>query len=256
MKTVEEIEKELKSECENQEALDVRIDMLKAELAKVKAANEIKEGDYIVCIDDTFTNDKILRAYKSRYDEMVSISHDGDGYYKTRFRKATRDEIAAHLLKDAEARGFKIGAYVIPNVSGGFKYRIDNLKVIFADHQLDFECDSELIRNSIKNDPFVAAYGYNSSAPIDVLNLAMEDIMVKTISREEYKADFSKVKDKNIVKFGCAEIPKGLFWDLNRVIADYKTAGNRGIESIQIGKGIFTPEIIGKIVEKINEAEK
>ena len=67
-----------------------------------------------------------------------------------------------------------------------------------------------------------------------------------------YKGEFFK----DYVKFGCAEIHKNVFIDLNTLNSDLENGDgiigmkyNRRIESVTIGKGIFTKEQIKQIAE-------
>ena len=64
-----------------------------------------------------------------------------------------------------------------------------------------------------------------------------------------YTAQFGE----NSVKFGCAEIDNSVFNELNSLI--HRNEGlnsNRSVESVKIGNGEFSAEIIEKIANRIN----
>lgn len=88
-----------------------------------------------------------------------------------------------------------------------------------------------------------------------VLDLWFEPVFEKeypNITINGYKGEFFN----DYVKFGCAQIHKNVFIDLNTLNSDLENGdgiigmkSNRRIESITIGKGTFTKEHIRRITE-------
>ncbi len=66
-----------------------------------------------------------------------------------------------------------------------------------------------------------------------------------------YTAEFNE----GFVRFGCATIDNVIFLRADEFLKNPFTdnKGNRMLEAIKIGKGLFTPDLIAKIANKIKE---
>jgi hypothetical protein len=168
--------------------------------------------------------------------EPYSFSGGGFSYnaYKTCFRKATLKEIKNALIAEAKRRGFKEGVKVQSFVHNKplFCNRVsDNIDYISFEDKLHFGIDGL---------NYVVIYKNGKWAKI-----------LPSYPQIEVNRHNAEFFDWG-VKFGCAEIDKHVFIDLYNTRSITNLQGihnNRSIESVTIGKGIFTKENIKEIAE-------
>lgn len=214
---------------------------LTAELEKIEKKikeSEFKVGDYVLAFDKIGQIKDINGLVEALVDDSrtipfwVGLNH---------LKHATIDEIKEYLLKDAEKRGYKVGVEV-ENPFNCTKGVISFLKIRFRFAQINSVRD-------YKKEYFIwATYqsqNFSFQAPIDQLKLYNPISIV--VNGVKYNAEFKK----GYVKFGCAEISNNLIRDALHSIGLKYHMGNRNIEGIKIGKGLFTKELLTKLVEKL-----
>jgi len=166
---------------------------------------------------------KGVRTYNAEGKE------DGNGSLLVEHvRPATKEEIETFLIEEAKKR-YPIGSK--------FKSAYDNSYVGIIETQNFY----------VRNDNYITL---NSSTGVCVYyNNKWAEILPSypNITINGYRAEFFK----NYVKFGCAEIDKSIFINLYNLIytGNFNKNSNKLIESVTIGKGIFTKEQIKEIAE-------
>lgn len=152
--------------------------------------------------------------------------NDGNGKIKfDEVRKATSEEIKDALLAEAESK-YPIGTRFKSAYSG-------------------FICEvTDKIRIAVDNDGLVSEGNY-----ILYKDKWAEIIKTPDIIINGYKAEFFPT----YVKFGCAEINKKVFIELATINKYANT--NRDVESVTIGKGVFTKAQIKEIANYYNELQ-
>ena len=98
--------------------------------------------------------------------------------------------------------------------------------------------------------PFLALCCCGLTYPLNECELYKDDIIIK-VDNVDYKAVFKP----GYVEFGCARISNQVILDANNLFgakgAVDVCSGNRKIEAVQIGKGLFTGEVLVKMVKKL-----
>jgi len=254
MKTeITELENELK--LAEEKAANIKI----ALEAKRKLELEIKAGDYVYCLagSSLVSGLKTGRIYKvfdlDAFDIWTSEEDKqfDRGWLRKRFRKATREEITKHLLDEAAQKGFIVGAKF---EYGKFstKGSIEKLEVLFDKKDIDSRNNSPIVDG--KTDfPFVIVYGKpNGVFPIDKIKIIKDEISIE-VNGTKYIAKF--IEKEQVVNFGCANIAFSIFESAYKFMktAVDNPANNRYVESVKIGNGVFSFELIKKINNKILE---
>lgn len=238
--------------------LNAKKESLEKEIAKEKSFNV---GDYVVFIDSSLHVLTLNKIYKVLRTTVLSlIIEDDQGiaryYDKNLFRKATSEEIEKHLRSEAEKAGFKIGAKV--------KYENSIFKIkdiLLISSELGAEQVSLKIKefyNKHKTPFFVALFEGPVSRrkwaiPLPELELIKDEDITIEVGGGKYIARFNS---SNYVTFGCAKIAvvdiKDAWKLLNRTVEHHDKNINRKIEAVKIGNGVFTYEILNKLVARIN----
>lgn len=193
---------------------------------------EFKVGDWVTWSNST--TGRIIGHCKSFADSWsLDVRGDTEQYNscsESNLRLATPEEIKETLVEEAIKRGFtkgvKIKAYFpdySPVYSDDRPYEMNDCLPEYEQHLDALRMGGSIIYHKGKwaeilpNYPQIEINGYNG----------------------EFFG--------NYVKFGCAEISKEVFIDL-ATCREYKNT-NRDIESVTIGKGIFTKDQIKQIAE-------
>ncbi len=218
-----------------------------------------KPGDYIICIDNDVSDKDLILGQIYILERVTNL---GDRlqvksclFYPYRFRKATISEIDAHLINEAAAQGFVIGAKII---DGKYISSIDHIDVYRGGaHPRERKCISLVVTEEYKitGKPVVFA-SYNNDTygtPISQLKLAptLPDIKIE-VGGTVYTAEFHP----GYVQFGCAKIDNVVFIESEKFLSipmEHDLPGNRNITAIQIGKGLFTNKLIREIAARIKE---
>jgi hypothetical protein len=179
------------------------------------------------------------------------------GFNKENWRKATHAEIEKHLLTEAAAKGFISGAKI--QYDNRMKYSnnpviitntIKNLFVVFPDGYNGYDPSTFMYKEYEKNKPFVFIEAIdNGRIPINCESLSIiKDIPISiTVDEGVYIAKFQS----GFVEFGCAKIANSQIKHTLNLFNNIYNNSNRNFESVTIGKGIFTKEILEKLVTKL-----
>lgn len=159
-------------------------------------------------------------------------------------RKATEEEILYHLQKIFTFKtNINIGSNVLNNVTN---YKVSGFHLFYRNR-----CDgkkslatSKWFEKNPNEDYQLGILCGDSTLSPDCKLVSDPDIVING-----HKAGFFK----NYIKFGCAEIDKDVFIKLYTILKvgsnNVITVGNKQIESVTIGKGIFTSEQVKEIAE-------
>ncbi len=215
----------------------------------------VKVGDYVTH-DETFCggNPNLVNGATYRVKVIDSLcghlevgSRD-DGWSRKRFRPATRAEIESFLLKEAADLGFVIGAKVTSNTNAG---PITKLMVRFKNDP----CVSSAVcdREAEKGAPFVSVqFDKMWSQPLSALTLVKDDPIEIVVEGQTYKADFSQ---PGLVIFGCAKIAVSQIHAAHVFMSNLflvHSQTNRVIEGVFIGKGLFTRQLLDKLIKRLD----
>lgn len=248
---VEDLKKQL-------EAAKIAAENAKAEVEKLnevikKSEFNFKVGDYVVHTSTHYLYkiSKIRQDYNNLQMEGYETVWVPSQYH----RKATNQEIEKYLLDKAAKDGWVVGAN-IKRTHISYKdmvKKIDRLSVYFGEYSIHTTSGlTGQYWDEVKS-PFVVAHWDNiSSAPINrFLELVKEEPITITVNGTIYTAEIIG----NLAKFGCAEITRKQIEKSLELLSNttLSISGNRKIESVQIGKGIFTKELLEKLVKKFNE---
>lgn len=183
-------------------------------------------GDYI----DSYTTQ--VQGYDASGWLQSNINEPTEGHYKhTQYRLATPEE--------TQASKFKVGDYVYIIDSAVHKELIGKVSKIT---KYDIKSNSGQLENGFDfspNNPFLNEY-IRLATPEEIEKAKGPDISING-----YKAEFLD----DLVKFGCAEIGKEVFINLNELNKLKLHKSNKEIEKVVIGKGTFTKEQIKEIAE-------
>lgn len=247
-------------------AKPVACDSAAAQPAADPMAN-VKVGDYLVWSEKLgagklpgLTDGRLYRVHKL-YDingcrigfginDDRGISCSPRAYW---YRLPTRAEIEAHLLAEAAAKGFVVGAKVKWAPTG--QHTIHSLRVIWPDTpegELSWVAREQLHR---VNGPTVVMNSHGAVLPVDSdqLTLVKDDPITIMVDGTAYTANFTT---PGIVTFACAKID---WWQLQRArdflsrsqnCASVKQ-GSREINAVRIGKGVFDLPLLDKLVAKL-----
>ncbi len=225
-----------------------------------------KPGDYVVCIGDYSCGRKlnsgqiyIIERFPLENTGRIFIQNFEDSFYTSRFRKATIPEIDAHLINEAGKLGFIVGAKILELGSihtidhidvyrgGAHPRKINGKRIPISTHQ----------EYNLSGKPVVfASYGDDNFAqPVSKLKLVpnLPDIKIEVESKV-YIAEFHP----GYVQFGCAKIDNLMFIEAHRFInvpLEPLSPGNKRVNAIQIGKGLFSTELITEIAARIKEGK-
>jgi hypothetical protein len=144
---------------------------------------------------------------------------------------------------------YKVGDWVLlSNTANGWgsdKYinnqivQIEEIKTLWGDDILKI-----FFTFKGKNESTAYKEIVRKAVPEEIKNAQMPDITING-----YKAEFFD----SYVKFGCANISNELFIDLYRIIkVNYDTYGKKNVESVTVGTGVFSKEVISQIANYIN----
>ena len=259
-------------------ALEAEVKALKDRLSPTKAcaaeppcapsavkADEFKKGDWLICTNllpgtSGITIGNLYQVGEERDWFRTVVLKSVGPYTSSQFRRATRDEIEKHLLADAEKRGFKIGAYVMISISFRKKnFKITGLKVWQpGDSKGDLSFGSlDATENS---QPFCYAIYMEDcedrQLPIDKLEIVKEEPIVIKVDGVDYTARFETLH----VRFGCTYVLNQVFHQAKAYLDTANSFGQGTGErlplAIQIGKGLFSRELINRIVDRLNNPQE
>ncbi len=226
----------------------------------------IKVGDWLVCVRPTDSSTELVRdnLYRCRSRTGASMADwivlEGDcqghaGWYPNRFRLATSAEIAAHLIKEGE---IKVGDWVVclePSETG-YEQRL------VRDH-LYRARSATAERVSLEGDLCTTPWKvsrFRKATPAEVAShlakVAAEKALAEqaarvtvTVEGKDYVADYRK----GYVQFGCAQIDNRHIREAHHLCSFswIEMRGNRQIEAVQIGKGLFTRDILARLMPNL-----
>lgn len=202
---------------------------------------KFKVGDWVM---ETWASSPYynLKAFRIiRINNEIAI-YDRQGECKitlSNLRLATSEEIKKTLVEEAVKRGFKGGVKIDKtplNYSGTAVWTLGSSSSGFiyepSRDELQWSASQDIVYRNGKWAEILPSY--------------------PQIEINGYKGEFFD----NYVKFGCAEIHKNIFIDLNTLNKDLVNGdgvigmkSNRQIESITIGKGTFSKEQIKLIAD-------
>lgn len=246
-KTLEiELERAKKLQLATQE----RIAELEKQIKEEKEKNYFKIKDYVKhIITNRIYKINEVEGNQLKFENFEDYSYDADTYVK-----ATREEIEKYLLDKVKADGWVVGAKVKEKDGDHFINKISKIWVYFGDDKTV----ANIVQTHYKNiqEPFVVVNDNGFSSPIDNLELIKEEPITIVVGKETYTAEFSN--NNQYVKFGCANISRRQI--VNALEFIQKENGiiqesNRKFESIKIGKGEFTIELLTKLNNKFKELD-
>ena len=169
-------------------------------------------------------------------------------YDEEKEKAEKRKLLSDKMIKEANDKGFKIGAKIITN--DNYTFSIED--ILFVDES-NYNTKSISVRDHYEKNKvsFLAiVFGAGCIVPIDNVELYKAEEISITIGDGYDNKYIAKFDDINkVVMFGCANIDYHIFIELSKLFGDF--SGNRHIENVKIGKGIFTVELIRKIANKI-----
>ena len=164
-----------------------------------------------------------------------------------------RADLEAKMIKEANDKGFIVGATVIR--LDEFQGVIDSLFLVDETNYKNYSWSIQ-DRWQKNNIAFLGVKYKDRTTPLFEFTLKPDDeisIIIDGVCDNKYIAKFDNYK--KFVTFGCAAIDYHIFIELDKLF-NYDGIGNRKIETVKIGKGIFTAELIKKIANKIRENVK
>ncbi len=231
----------------------------KEELAREDISN-LGVGDYVMCKDISgachLTLGKVyqIRTNENHYKELEVLNDKKVtlSYFHSRFRPATEAEVDAYLIKEANDKGFVVGAIVSDKREKNFS-PIRYIKIYRGNPKETTSAKVEETFLETKKPVIVIGYSYSLALPIeDIILKPKTHPIIITVDNVDYIADFTK--NKGCVTFGCAVIDNDTFTKASAFLCTAQIAnGNKFIEAIKIGKGLFTPGVIHNIVNRIKE---
>jgi hypothetical protein len=240
MNKIAELEEQIKRHSEVSQILTKQLEELKLSAKE----EEFKVGDYVFILDkhdSKYNNGEVVKVarmsdlhkvYNSQFYWLYTDTGGNDIVLSKNTRKATKEEIESHLIKEAEKKGFVKGAKVkgTAYLGGKFSATIDKVTISFGTEYL-----FQLWRN-------------NTSEFWGIKNLSDAELIPShpSITINGYKAEFKE----SLVKFGCAEIDTEIFRILNDAFNVRKNlGGNKSVTSVKIGNGEFTVKQIEEIAK-------
>jgi len=222
---IEELEKQL---------IETRktISEIELKLSKIKEEEEFKVGEWYTWNDEAYKELLTAKEQKGRcfiYRSQRANSYDSskvvlqfDGYEAAPhwMRKATPSEIEQHLIKEAEKKGFVIGATI--KHSHSISDKIDSLELVI---ELNCGNNSILVENYFKRNGgyfLCALTKHNLRLPLPECKLITSH---PSIYIGSHKVEFYE----NSFKVGRTEYPKERVIELYNVIKHIS-----GFKSIQV----------------------
>lgn len=229
------------------------------------AVSPIQPNTYVARL-----NDGAIALVTCTSDETSGLYLTGllvDGWYTTTaFRPATNDEIKAHLIKEAEKRGIRVGVTVEldgPHASRTLRRHFEvgrfELRHEETNHNrgkwspFDNEHWQEIKR------PFLSAIQATtievpSTVPVAYLNVGKPALSI-TVDGHTYTPTFKE----GYVEFGCAHIANDVILAAHELTSKHlfsqPVQGNRSVTSIRIGKGDFSPSLLKGLADEIRARE-
>lgn len=203
-----------------------RIKQLEKELEELRQEREFKPGDYFAF--DHSVGRVWLGRVGDYYDLMEGERwHYNDAFIKGRCRVPEPEEIKTALVKEAERRGFPTKEWQHPLRPNS---TFENTRLV---NDWTYEPDIDRLCN-------MEGLVYEQGKWAEIIT--EPEIVVNG-----YEATFCD----GYVQFGCAEIPNYLFKELNGIANSKYMQGNRTLQAIKIGDGLFTIDQIKQIAERI-----
>jgi hypothetical protein len=223
---------------------------------------EFKVGDKVRVIDNENSCLSIgeVHTVEDIEDNHIHIDSILGGFFKSRFEKVIEPEkgnkkiaikvgdnkhLRQVVLDVLHSKGFKwYGTAVFSYMMDVHKEKLAFAVNHYDDNDITYApIDSDVFRNYLK---FDAATEFG--AFIDAISEPAKTIIkIKNDAGGEYEADF--VKNPGYVTFGCAKISNIIFSTLNETLNTKIEPDSKFIEQIKIGRGLFSPGDIERIVE-------
>jgi hypothetical protein len=219
--------------------------------------NEFKVGDWVrivkSCSSSSNKTGDVKQINKLEYIKLVDYDKEvmGASFHKEEYSSdweavndlelATEDEILESLIsKIKKEKGIELGSNVAEENCEGvidsfvlFERDKERFKSIFTDKWFEGNIEEKYqLGIKLKGGGILSPY--------------CELQEVCNVKINGYKATFKK----DFVEFGCAQIDIKLLQDLNIVFETQGYyLGNKELETVKIGSGVFTRDDIKKIVE-------
>jgi hypothetical protein len=241
MNKIAELEEQIKRHSEVSQILTKQLEELKLSAKE----EEFKVGDYVFILDkhdSKYNNGEVVKVarmsdlhkvYNSQFYWLYTDTGGNDIVLSKNTRKATKEEIESHLIKEAEKKGFVKGAKVkgTAYLGGKFSATIDKVTISFGTEYL-----FQLWRN-------------NTSEFWGIKNLSDAELIPShpSITINGYKAEFKEWGlDFNN---GCAKIDKDFFIQISKYFNHgiEQGTGNKPLTAVIFGSGEFTIKQINEI---------
>lgn len=269
------------------EELTTQVASLKAELDRLRDAHRpIQAGDWVVCLNDSpplSGRDKtpvvlgqLYQAERVRpngYD-LVGLPDDTHVWNPMRFRRATPAEVSAHLA----SQHAKVGdwVYCVENVTSNSltsRVRRDDTYAVRAVGPKGYQLTrpeagdtywgfrsfrtptpDELNRHLLALETKAATEAVAAKAAAKAVAEMGAKLVTITVDGVDYVSDYRG----GAVLFGCAKINNDLIRRAHNLLHHapqapvvWGTWGNRSIEGVLIGKGLFTKVDLAKLVSNL-----
>ncbi len=267
----------LKESTRQLAALREELDRRAAEPAPKPEVVPIKVDDLVVrtmngdTIANRVTLGKVYRVHAISDNGSLTITADdrgiedfgySPGYFRHADFTSDRASVEAFILGEAARKGFKVGAHVRrkPDLDA---HPIESMGVAWDVNQsgLSFAVFDGL-REAAGQPIAYATYagkspGGSSRAPVSQLTLVADEPITIEVAGQTYTADFTQPGGLAAVTFGCARITHSDLraahqFLLSRVHPPGATDSNRNVTGVQIGKGLFSLDLLTRIVARLD----
>lgn len=157
--------------------------------AKIQAATKLASNDYLRSIDDLNANLKKLQNVKKNYEDMVSVSSEGEVQASKQFQKYSIDFLWIRIGTHAKSEGIEIKMVVAKGSNNtqdtyNLNFTATGSYIGIADFIRDIEDDSSL---GFKIEEFKMApssTGQDIQATFVCKNIAIKDISQMTLGTD------------------------------------------------------------------------
>jgi hypothetical protein len=204
-----------------------------------KLNNNIKVGDWVVSIPSSgdtmpFTAEV---SYVSIDGRELMLQGMFEMFPTKRFHKATEAEVAYQKINSKIKEGDWVTTIFGYNcIKTGTVGKVSSINNGAGILYLDDSVDGHLIGR------------FRLSTPVEISSeLNRRNVVKVTVDGVEYVSEYNT----DYVQFGCAKISNAIIREAASLCKRSVDLGNRDVTAVQIGKGLFTKEMLEKLKENI-----